>query len=90
MSADQALEARPRPPAGDRPLSPGPVLLASLMAGVAIGVVQAATQVNEASISFIAKAGAIVLVLVTLGPMLASHALSYTRASLLSIEHVVH
>jgi flagellar biosynthetic protein FliQ len=68
----------------------GPVLLASLLAGVSIGIIQAATQVNEASISFITKAGAIVLVLVTLGPMLASHALSYTRASLLSIEHVVH
>jgi flagellar biosynthetic protein FliQ len=68
----------------------GPVLVASLLAGVGIGVVQAATQVNEASISFITKAVAITLVLVTLGPMLASHALSYTRATLLSIEHVVH
>jgi len=67
----------------------GPILLVSLMAGVGIGIVQAATQINEASISFITKAGAIVLVLVVLGPMLASHALSYTRASLLSIEHVV-
>jgi flagellar biosynthetic protein FliQ len=68
----------------------GPVLFASLLAGVGIGIVQAATQINEASISFITKAGAIVIVLVVLGPMLASHALSYTRASLLSIEHVVH
>jgi len=68
----------------------GPVLLASLIAGVTIGIVQAATQVNEASISFVTKAGAIVVVLVTLGPMLASHALTYTRASLVAIEHVVH
>jgi flagellar biosynthetic protein FliQ len=67
----------------------GPVLVASLIAGVTIGIVQAATQINEASISFIGKAAAIVLVMVTLGPMLASHALTYTRASLLSIEHVV-
>lgn len=68
----------------------GPVLLASLLAGVTIGILQAATQVNEASISFIAKAGAIIVVLITLGPMLAAHAISYTRASLTSIEHVVH
>ena len=68
----------------------GPVLLASLLAGVTIGILQAATQVNEASISFIAKAGAIIVVLVALGPMLAAHAISYTRASLVSIEHVVH
>jgi flagellar biosynthetic protein FliQ len=67
----------------------GPVLLASLIAGVAVGVIQAATQINEASISFIAKAGAISVVLVALGPMLAAHALSYTRASLLAVEHVV-
>jgi flagellar biosynthetic protein FliQ len=67
----------------------GPVLLASLIAGVIIGVLQAATQVNEASISFIAKAGAISVVLLTLGPLLAAHALTYTRANLLAIEHVV-
>jgi|HubBroStandDraft_1064217.scaffolds.fasta_scaffold818690_2 flagellar biosynthetic protein FliQ len=88
MSADQALElalALLQVTA----FVAGPVLLASLLAGVSIGIVQAATQVNEASISFITKAGAIVVVLVTLGPMLAAHALSYTRASLVSIEHVV-
>ena len=88
MSADQALElalALLQVTA----FVAGPVLLASLMAGVAIGIVQAATQVNEASISFITKAAAIIVVLVTLGPLLASHALSYARASLVSIEHVV-
>jgi flagellar biosynthetic protein FliQ len=68
----------------------GPILAASLLAGVGIGVLQAATQVNEASISFVTKVGAIIIVMLTLGPMLASHALSYARASLESIEHVVH
>ena len=40
----------------------GPILLASLFAGLAVGVVQAATQINEASVSFVVKVGAVVAV----------------------------
>jgi flagellar biosynthetic protein FliQ len=67
----------------------GPVLLAALVAGVTVGIVQAATQINEASISFVVKVAAVLAVLVTVGPALASHAVGYARTSFLAIEHVV-
>lgn len=44
-----------------------PVLLASLAVGLVIGVIQAATSVNEQTLSFVPKLGVIALVLVVLG-----------------------
>jgi flagellar biosynthetic protein FliQ len=44
-----------------------PVLLASLAVGVVIGVVQAATSVNEQTLTFVPKLAVIALVLVVLG-----------------------
>ncbi len=67
----------------------GPVLLASLLAGLGVGVLQAATQVNEASVSFIVKATSVIFVIVAIGPMLVTFAVDYTRASFQEIEHVV-
>ncbi|MDE2619848.1 MAG: flagellar biosynthetic protein FliQ [Sphingomonadales bacterium] len=44
-----------------------PVLLASLAVGVVIGIVQAATSVNEQTLTFVPKLGVIALVLVVMG-----------------------
>jgi flagellar biosynthetic protein FliQ len=66
-----------------------PLLLASLIAGVLVGIMQAATQINEASISFVAKVTAIMVVLVTIGPALASYAVGYARNSFQAVQHVV-
>jgi len=68
----------------------GPVLGASLVAGVSVGVLQAAIQVNEASISFIVKVTTVILVIVALGPMLVAREVDYARSSFVAIEHVVH
>jgi flagellar biosynthetic protein FliQ len=67
----------------------GPILVASLVAGVAVGIVQAATQINEASVSFIAKATAVMAVLLVIGPALVARIVAYTQSNLQSIEHVV-
>lgn len=67
----------------------GPVLMASLVAGLAVGILQAATQINEASVSFIVKVTSVLAVLVALGPMLVTHAVDYARGSFAAIEHVV-
>jgi flagellar biosynthetic protein FliQ len=67
----------------------GPILMASLVAGVLVGVMQAATQINEASVSFIVKVGAVMMVLLAIGPALAARMIMYTRDSIASIEHVV-
>jgi flagellar biosynthesis protein FliQ len=44
-----------------------PVLLASLAVGLVIGLVQAATSVNEQTLTFVPKLAAIALVLVLFG-----------------------
>lgn len=44
-----------------------PVLLASLAVGLVVGVVQAATSINEQTLTFVPKLAAIALVLVVLG-----------------------
>lgn len=67
----------------------GPVLLASLVAGLLVGIVQAATQINEASVSFIVKVVSVVAVLVGLGPSLVTYTTDYARSSFGAIEHVV-
>ena len=44
-----------------------PILLASLAVGLVIGLVQAATSVNEQTLTFVPKLAAIALVLVLMG-----------------------
>jgi flagellar biosynthesis protein FliQ len=46
----------------------GPMLLAAMVVGVAISVMQAITQINEATLTFIPKIFAVVLVLVVMAP----------------------
>ncbi len=67
----------------------GPILMASLAAGVGVGVIQTATQVNEASVSYVVKVLAVVGVLAAVGPMMAEHAVGYMRESFDALEHVV-
>ncbi len=66
----------------------GPMFLASLIAGVFVGILQTATQINEASISYAAKVGALIMTLVLIGPLIASRAVGYARRSFESIADV--
>jgi flagellar biosynthetic protein FliQ len=45
-----------------------PMLLTALLAGLVMGMLQAATQINEQTLSFIPKLLALVLVLFVAGP----------------------
>ena len=67
----------------------GPLLAVSLAAGLAVGILQAATQLNEGSVSFVVKVTAVVATLLITGSSIAAFAVQYTRSSLLAIEHVV-
>lgn len=67
----------------------GPILAASLVAGVLVAVVQTATQVNEASISFLTKIIAVVMVGLVLGPHLATYVIDYARTSWQAVGQVV-
>ncbi len=56
-----------------------PLLLSALAVGLLVGMFQAATQVNEMTLSFIPKLLAIVFVLFAAGPWILSTMLNYTK-----------
>ena len=68
----------------------GPLLLVSLASGLVVGLVQTATQINEASVSFVVKVIAVLVTVLAVGPMMAGYAVGYARASISAIETVVH
>jgi len=66
-----------------------PVLLAVLAVGVLVSVFQAATQINEATLSFVPKMLAAVTVLTLAGPWMMSTLVEYIQRTLLSIPQIV-
>lgn len=56
-----------------------PLLLSALAAGLAIGMFQAATQIQDMTLSFIPKLVVLVVVLGVAGPWMLGHLLDYTR-----------
>ncbi|TAL79813.1 MAG: flagellar biosynthesis protein FliQ [Burkholderiaceae bacterium] len=55
----------------------GPILLVTLAVGLIISIFQAATQINEMTLSFIPKLLAVGIALVLLGPWLISTMVDY-------------
>jgi flagellar biosynthesis protein FliQ len=62
-----------------------PVLLTVLVVGLVISVFQAATQISEATLSFVPKVVAAVAVLAFAGPWMMSTLVEYLQRTLLSI-----
>lgn len=67
----------------------GPMLLAALLVGLVVGVLQAATQINEASISFVTKLVAVGVTVVVLGPWTLQQLVDYTSRTIGSIATIV-
>ena len=67
----------------------GPMLLATLIVGIGVGVLQAATQINEASIGFLAKLIVMGLTLTLLGSWSMQNLVDYTQRTIGSIANVV-
>lgn len=67
----------------------GPLLLSALVAGVVIGMLQAATQINEATLSFIPKLLVLTVVLFVAGPWMLGVLVDYTRDLYTSIPELV-
>ena len=57
----------------------GPLLLSALAVGLLVGMFQAATQINEMTLSFIPKLLVLVLALVAAGPWMLGVIMNYTR-----------
>lgn len=66
-----------------------PLLLTALVVGLLIGVIQAATQINEMTLSFIPKLVAMVAALVVAGPWMLKLMINYTRELFESIPGLV-
>lgn len=66
----------------------GPVLLAALGVGLAVGIIQAATSVNEQTLTFVPKLGMIALVLVLLGGAMLGLMADFLREILAQIATV--
>jgi len=66
-----------------------PMLLAALVTGLVISVLQAATQINEMTLSFIPKLIALFVVLLVAGPWMLSLILDYLRQTLTNIPSVI-
>ncbi len=66
-----------------------PLLLTSLVVGLVIGLFQAATQINEMTLSFIPKVIAMAAVLVATGPWMLGMLVDYTKRLIESIPSLV-
>jgi flagellar biosynthesis protein FliQ len=66
-----------------------PLLLAALIVGLLVGVFQAATQINEMTLSFIPKLIAMVVTLVIAGPWMLKVIVSYTRELFENIPNLI-
>ncbi|ARP81450.1 flagellar biosynthetic protein FliQ [Bordetella genomosp. 9] len=67
----------------------GPLLLVTLAVGLLISVFQAATQINEMTLSFIPKLVAVAATLVLLGPWLIGMMTDYIRQIMEQIPNLV-
>jgi flagellar biosynthetic protein FliQ len=67
-----------------------PLLLTALTVGLLVGIFQAATQINEMTLSFIPKLLAMTAVLVVTGPWMLKQFVGYTRELIQSIPGLVH
>ncbi len=66
-----------------------PMLLVALVIGLIVSIFQAATQINEATLSFIPKLVGIFITLVVAGPWMLSVLLDYMREVFTNIPNLV-
>ena len=66
-----------------------PLLLTALIVGVLISLFQAATQINEMTLSFVPKLLAMVLVLLLTGPWMLQLLVDYTRSLIQDIPKLI-
>lgn len=67
----------------------GPMILAALVVGLLVGVLQAATQINEASIAFVVKLLAVIVTFGIVGAWSLEQLLAFTSHSFTSMADVV-
>ena len=66
-----------------------PLLLTALVIGLVVSILQAATQINEATLSFIPKLLGIFAALIIAGPWMVQLFVDYMQKLFASIPHVI-
>lgn len=66
-----------------------PMLLSALAIGLLIGMFQAATSINEQTLSFIPKLGILLLSIMIAGPWMLNLLLNFTRRLYISIPGLI-
>ena len=66
-----------------------PLLLVGLVIGLLVGIFQAATQINEMTLSFIPKLLGLSAAVVMLGPWMLQRLVDYTRSLIESIPSLI-
>jgi flagellar biosynthetic protein FliQ len=66
-----------------------PILLSVLVVGLLVSIFQAATQINENTLSFVPKVVAAVAVLAIAGPWMLTMLVDYIQRTLLSIPTAI-
>ena len=66
-----------------------PLLLVALTIGLLVGIFQAATQINEMTLSFIPKLLGMATALMIAGPWMLKQLVSYTRVLIESIPSLI-
>jgi len=67
----------------------GPLLLSALAVGLLVGMFQAATQINEMTMSFIPKLLVLVLALIVAGPWMLTVMSNFTRQLIQQIPSLI-
>lgn len=70
-------------------LMAGPLIGTALLVGLLVSLFQAATQINEMTLSFIPKILAVFVVLIIAGPWLIGEITAFTRHLFLNIPNLV-
>jgi flagellar biosynthetic protein FliQ len=66
----------------------GPPLAASLVTGFVVGLLQAATQIQDATLAFVPKLVVVLLVLAAMGPLLGGALVRFSQALFVAIASV--
>ncbi len=66
-----------------------PLLLIALITGLVISILQAATQINEMTLSFIPKIIAVFVTIVVAGPWMLNLLLDYIRTVFTNLPYII-
>jgi flagellar biosynthetic protein FliQ len=68
----------------------GPPLVASMVVGFVVSLLQAATQIQDQTLAFVPKLVVVMIVLAAMGPILGASLVRFSQALFLAIPSLAH